>query len=67
MEEKRKTILGQAAKLINVKSLVTLVLTVVFAVLALTDGVSGQEFLTVFTVIISFYFGTQAGREGERK
>jgi len=55
------------SKLLTVKSLVTLVLTVVFAVLTLTEGVSGQEFLTVFTVIISFYFGTQASREGERK
>lgn len=51
------------AKLINVKSVVTIVLTGVFATLALTDRISGQEFLTLFTVIISFYFGTQSKKE----
>lgn len=47
------------AKLLTVKSIVTLVLVAVFAYLALTGAVTGQEFLTVFTVVISFYFGTQ--------
>ncbi len=47
------------AKLIDVKSIVTLVLTAVFAYLAITSTITGQEFLTIFTVIISFYFGTQ--------
>ena len=46
-------------KLLTVKSLVTLLLTVVFGFLSVTGRVSQQEFLTVFTVIISFYFGTQ--------
>lgn len=48
------------AKLLNVKSLVTLVLTLVFAYLSVVRIISGTEFLTVFTVVISFYFGTQA-------
>lgn len=47
-------------KLIDVKSIMTLALTVVFCVLALTGVVSGQEFITIFTVIVGFYFGTQA-------
>lgn len=46
-------------KLLTVKSLVTLVLTFVFAFLALTGRISGQEFLTIFTTVIAFYFGTQ--------
>lgn len=45
--------------LLAVKSLVTITLTVVFAVLALRDSISGSEFLTIFTVVIGFYFGTQ--------
>lgn len=45
--------------LLAVKSLVTLTLTVVFAVLALRETISGSEFLTIFTVVIGFYFGTQ--------
>ena len=47
------------SKLIDVKSIVTLVLTAVFAVLSLTDKISPEQFQTVFTVVISFYFGTQ--------
>lgn len=47
------------SRLIDVKSLVTLGLTVVFCRLALIGIVSAEQFLTVFTVVISFYFGTQ--------
>ena len=55
------------SKLLTVKSIVTIVLTVVFAFLAVRGTITGQEFLTVFTVVISFYYGTQATREGEKK
>ena len=48
------------AKLIDVKSIMTLLLTILFCVLALAGVISGQEFLTIFTVIVGFYFGTQA-------
>ena len=50
---------NKLAKLIDVKSIVTLVLTAVFAALSLTDKLSPEQFQTVFTVVISFYFGTQ--------
>ena len=53
------TMLKRLAKLIDVKSIVTLALTAVFCVLALTGRLSAGQFLTVFTVVISFYFGTQ--------
>lgn len=46
-------------KLLTVKSVVTILLTLVFGYLSVTGKVSDQEFLTVFTVVISFYFGTQ--------
>lgn len=45
--------------LLAVKSLVTITLTVIFAVLALRGNISGTEFLTIFTTVIAFYFGTQ--------
>lgn len=51
------------ANLLAVKSLVTITLTVVFAVLALRETISGSEFLTIFTVVIGFYFGTQRVNE----
>lgn len=47
------------ANLISVKSIMTLMLTLVFCWLALSKVISGQEFLTIFTVIVGFYFGTQ--------
>ena len=48
------------ANLLTVKSLVTLTLTAVFAALALRGTVSGQDFLTIFLIVVSFYFGTQS-------
>lgn len=51
------------AKLLCVKSIVTIILTAVFAYLALTGAISSEQFLTVFTVIIAFYFGTQHERK----
>lgn len=47
------------SNLLTIKSLVTLVLTAVFAYLTCSGGVSADQFLTVFTVVIAFYFGTQ--------
>lgn len=54
---------AKLAKLVDVKSLVTLALTIVFCVLALTEAISGQEFLTIFTTVIAFYFGTQVEKK----
>ena len=50
------------SNLLCVKSIVTLVLTAVFAYLAATGQISGHDFLTVFSVVIAFYFGTQSQR-----
>lgn len=47
------------SKLLSVKSIVTIVLTAVFAFLAATGKVSADQYLTVFSVVIAFYFGTQ--------
>lgn len=47
------------AKLVSVKSIVTVILTAVFAFLAVTGKVSADQYLTVFSVVIAFYFGTQ--------
>lgn len=51
------------AKLIDVKSIMTLLLTLVFCILALIGVISGQEFITIFTVIVGFYFGTQVQKK----
>lgn len=54
-------------KLIDVKSIVTLILTIVFAVLSLGGSVTADQFLTVFTVVISFFFGTKYQKNQEVK
>ena len=51
------------AKLSNVKSIVTLLLTCVFSYLAVIGNITGESFLMIFTTIIAFYFGTQADKK----
>ena len=50
-------------KLVDVKSIMTLLLTLVFCILAFRGTISGQNFQTIFTVIVGFYFGTQATKK----
>ena len=52
-------ILNRLGALMSVKSIVTLVLTGVFAYMACTNQIS-QDFMTIYAVIIAFYFGTQS-------
>lgn len=49
----------QITKLLSVKSLITLVLTVLFFCLAIQGALKASDVLTIYTVVISFYFGTQ--------
>lgn len=50
------------AKLVNVKSIVTLVLTGVFAYLAIAGRIAVDNFVDMFQIILIFYFGTQSGK-----
>jgi hypothetical protein len=52
-------IIKRLGNLLSVKSLVTLVLTGVFAYMAVAEKIS-QDFMTIYAVIIAFYFGTQS-------
>ena len=54
-----ETVIKRLSNLLSVKSITTLVLTVVFAVMALKGTIS-QDFMTIYAVIIAFYFGTQS-------
>ncbi len=53
------------AKLFNVKSTVTIILTVVFAYLSVIGKINGDQFLVIFTTIIAFYFGTQSEKKNK--
>ena len=61
----KKILADRLLRLLCVKSLVTLLLTVVFAVITLR-GEADQDFMTVYTVIIAFYFGTQLERTAQK-
>ena len=49
-------------KLLGIKSLVTILLTVVFCYLAVIGRLSASDFQTVFIMVVTFYFGTQYQR-----
>lgn len=51
--------LKNMAALIKVKTIVTLIVVVVFAVLALRGGLQPDTVMTIVTMVVAFYFGTQ--------
>lgn len=57
----------RVAKLIDVKSITTIELVATFVFLSVTGAISSEQFLTIFTVVISFYFGTQAGKNAKEE
>lgn len=58
-----ESLIDRIQKLLAVKSIVTLALTIVFCILCLNDMIGADQFMTVFTVVIAFYFGTQAEKK----
>ena len=54
-----KKIAENIANLIKVKTIVTLVVSAVFAVLALKDKISPDNVMIIISMVVSFYFGTQ--------
>lgn len=62
----KEVLANRLARLLCVKSLITLLLTAVFAVITLRGEVS-EDFMTVYTVIIAFYFGTQLERTAQKE
>ena len=57
----------QLQKLVKVKSIVTLMLTLTFVLLAAAGAISGDKFFEVFLMVISFYFGTQQRKNEENR
>lgn len=48
------------ANLLSVKSIVTILLSMVFSYLAIVGEINGEQFLMIFATIIAFYYGTQS-------
>lgn len=55
-----KKFFERISKLFEVKSLITIAVTAAFTYMSIQGKIETQQFMTIFTVIISFYFGTQA-------
>jgi hypothetical protein len=49
-------------KLLSVKSIITILLTILYIIVALRRDIP-QEVMTIYTTVIAFYFGTQATKE----
>lgn len=47
------------ASLLKVKTIITLAIIAVLAVLSLDGSVEPDKFLTIATMVVAFYFGTQ--------
>ena len=58
------TLKKNLANLLKVKTIVTLILTVVFGIMAMRKDISSENFMTIFSVIIAFYFATQSEKNG---
>lgn len=52
-------------KLINVKSIITIIMTAIFGYLSVIGKITAEQFMTIFTTIIAFYFGTQSMKKGD--
>ena len=54
-----KNILANLASFIKVKTVVTLVVLTVFAILALRGDIPSDNVMMVVSTVVAFYFGTQ--------
>lgn len=53
------------ANLIKVKTIVTLVVLIIFSVLAIRRDINPEQVMIIVTSVVSFYFGTQHEKKGE--
>lgn len=58
--------LKNLAALIKVKTIVTLVVVAVFAVLALQSKLQPDTVMTIVTMVVAFYFGTQTESKNKK-
>lgn len=56
--------LKNLAALIKVKTLITLTVITIFAVLALRGDITGDNVMVIVSTVIAFYFGTVSGKNG---
>lgn len=54
----KEMLIKRLGNLLTIKSLVTMIMLILFCILAL-KGVTNEQVNNIFLMIISFYFGTQ--------
>lgn len=47
------------SKLLSIKSLVTLILTLLFTYVVVRGDITQDQMMLIYTTVIAFYFGTQ--------
>ena len=55
------------AKLIDVKTFVTFALTATFVYLCIIEKIEPQIFMTIYTTVLGFYFGSNVERHKDDK
>ena len=58
----KEMLIKRLGNLLTIKSLVTMIMLILFCILAL-KGVTNEQVNNIFLMIISFYFGTQTQRK----
>ena len=56
-------ILKNLANLVKVKTIVTLTVIAIFAVLAMRGDITADNVMVIVSTVIAFYFGTQAEKK----
>lgn len=50
-------------KLLSIKRVIAFILTLVFSYMAFIGEIKSTEFITIFSMIIAFYFGQSVARK----
>lgn len=66
MDKENKNI-NKFMNLIEIKKIIALTLTFVFCYLSITNNLAPEQFLTVFSLVIAFYFGQSTARQANRE
>lgn len=54
-------------ELLQIKKVIALLLTIVFCYLAIVGKVTAEQYLTVFSLVIAFYFGQSTARQAVKE
>ena len=59
----REKLGDRLTKLIDVKSIMTLTLTIAFVAMVVQGVIDGDKFMAIYTMIVGFYFGVQSTKD----